>query len=350
MVALVGTSSASATVGPALGAAPEVLRLATGCALLVTVPGGVAEAGIAVAALPGGQSIAVAFAGPLISAAGTMVTLASADVGASGVRVTLSFDGLAQPPVTLTVPGCVVATPASATPTVDLSPPPPAPPPGAPAEGPSPAPAPTPVDPAGQQVTGLADLIAPGPSDAVPSAEPTSAEAPSGAVEPLSAEAPSAEARGGAVGGPAVPLLEPSSAGTTAAAPAPDVLLAQLSAAGPVVVDASLTMGLLSSATLSAGSSPVAGALPQVAPGATAPPDSGAGAPTLKASALPITAASRLLHLGGPTTGADLTTTAVLLAGALAVVVGQAARRPRWAHAPRGVGIRAVIVRASSER
>ena len=152
------------------------------------------------AALPGGQSIAVAFAGPLISAAGTMVALASADVGASGVRVTLSFDGIAQQPVTLAVPGCVVAT--------------------------------------------------------------------------------------------------------TAAEPAPDVLLTQLSTAGPVVVDAPLTMGLTD-------------------------------------SALPITAASRLLHLGGPATGADLTTTAVLLAGALAVVVGQAARRPRWAHVPRGVGIRA---------
>ena len=61
LVALVGTSSAGATAGPAVGAtagpavgaAPEVLPLATGCALLVTVPGGVAEAGIAVAALPG---------------------------------------------------------------------------------------------------------------------------------------------------------------------------------------------------------------------------------------------------------------------------------------------------------
>ena len=56
LVALVGTSSAGATAGPAVGAAPEVLPLATGCALLVTVPGGVAEAGIAVAALPGPTS------------------------------------------------------------------------------------------------------------------------------------------------------------------------------------------------------------------------------------------------------------------------------------------------------
>ena len=309
------------------------------------------------AALPGGQSIAVAFAGPLISAAGTTVALASADVGASGVRVTLTVDGVAQQPVTLSVPGCVAATPGPATPTVDLSPPPPAPPPGTSAEGSTPAP--SAADPAGRQVIGLADLTSRGPSDAVPSTEPPSTEAPS--TEPAPTKAPA-----GSVGGPAVPLLEPPSAGTTAAGYAPDVLLTQLSAAGPVVADASLTVRLLSAspstaarfpislstralsptslsftslspASLSAGSSPVAGALPQVAPPASAPPDSTETlAPT--GSALPITAASRLLHLGRPATGADLTTTAVLLAGALAVVVGQAARRRRWptSHAVSG--------------
>ena len=42
LVALVGTSAAGATAGPALGAAPAVLPLATGCGLLVTVPVGAA--------------------------------------------------------------------------------------------------------------------------------------------------------------------------------------------------------------------------------------------------------------------------------------------------------------------
>ena len=367
LVALVSASAAGATAGPALGAAPTVLPLATGCGLLVTVPVGVAKASIAVAALPGGQSIAVAFAGPLISAVGTTVALASADVGASGVRVTLTLDGVAQQPVTLSVPGCVAATPGPATPTVDLSPPPPAPLPGRPAEGS--APAPSAADPAGRQVTGLADLTSRGPSDAVPSAEPPSAEPPS--TEPAPTKAPA-----GAVGGPAAPLLESPSAGTTAAENTPDVLLTQLSATGPVVADASLTVRLLSAspstaarfpislstralsptslsfaslsltslsptsmspASLSAGSSPVAGALPQVAPPAGAPPHS-TDTPAPTGSALPITAASRLLHLGRPATGADLTTTAVLLAGALAVVVGQAARRRRWptSHAVSG--------------
>ena len=77
LVALVGTAAAGATAGPALGitagpalgatagpalgatavpalgAAPAVLPLVTGCGLLVTIPVGV-QAGIAVAALPGG--------------------------------------------------------------------------------------------------------------------------------------------------------------------------------------------------------------------------------------------------------------------------------------------------------
>ena len=349
LVALVSASAAGATAGPALGAAPTVLPLTTGCGLLVTVPVGVAKAGIAVAALPGGQSVAVAFAGPLISAAGTTVALASADVGASGVRVTLTVDGVAQQPVTLSVPGCVAATPGPATPTVDLSRPPPAPPPGRPAEGS--APAPSAADPAGGQVTGLADLTSRGPS-----AEPPSTEPPS--TEPPSTKAPSTSA----VGGPAFPLLESPSPGTTTAGFAPDVLLTQLSAAGPMVADSWVTVRLLSAspstaarfpislstrapsptslsftslsptslspASLSAGSSPVAGALPQVAPPASAPPDS-TETPAPTGSALPITAAARLLHLGRPATGADLTTTAVLLAGALAVVVGQAARRRR---------------------
>ena len=373
LVALVSASAAGATAGPALGAAPTVLPLATGCGLLVTVPVGVAKASIAVAALPGGQSIAVAFAGPLISAVGTTVALASADVGASGVRVTLTLDGVAQQPVTLSVPGCVAATPGPATPTVDLSPPPLAPPPGMPAEGSEPAP--SAADPAGRPVTDLIDLTSRDPSDAVPSAEPPSTEPPS--TEPAPTKAPA-----GSVGGPAVPLLEPPSAGTTAAKPAPDVLLIQLSAAGPVVAATPLTVRLLSAspstaarfllslstralsptslspaslspaslspaslspaslspASLSAGSSLVAGALPQIAAPASAPPGSGADSPTPTGSALPITAASRLLHLGGPATGADLTTTAVLLAGALAVVVGQAARRRRWptSHAVSG--------------
>ena len=378
LVALVSASAAGATAGPALGAAPAVLPLATGCGLLVTVPVGVARASIAVAALPGGQSIPVAFAGPLISAAGTTVALASADVGASGVRVTLTVDGVAQQPVTLSLPGCVATTPGSATPTVDLSPPPPAPPPGMPAEGS--APAPSAADPAGRPVTDLIDLTSRDPSDAVPSAEPPSTEAPSAeapSTGPPSTEPAPTNPPAGSVGGPAVPLLQPSSAGTTTAKPAPDVLLTQLSAAGPVVAAAPLTVRLLSAspstaarfllslstralsptslsaaslspaslspaalspASLSAGSSPVAGALPQIAPPASAPPDSGADSPTPTGSALPITAASRLLHLGGPATGADLTTTAVLLAGALAVVVGQAARRRRWptSHAVSG--------------
>ena len=377
LVALVGTAAVGATAGPALGitagpalgAAPAVLPLVTGCGLLVTIPVGV-QAGIAVAALPGGQSITVAFAGPLISAAGTTIALAGADVGASGVRVTLTVDGVAQQPVTLFVPGCVAATPAPATPTVGLSPPPRASLPGTPVEGPPLAPAPTPVDPAGRPVTGLADLTSRGPSDAVPSAQPPAAQPPFAeppAAEEQSAETQSAEAPAGAAGGPAVALLEPPSAGPMAAGPGSDVLLTQLFAAGPVAADAPLTVRLLSaspstaarfpaslsaralfpaslspaslSAALSGGSSPVAGALPQVAPPATTPPDSGADAPTLTGSALPITAASRLLRLGGPATGADLTTTGVLLAGALAVVVGQAARRrqrpPRPASSPR---------------
>ena len=370
LVALVGTSAAGTTAGAALGAAPAVLPLTTGCGLLVTVPVGAVQAGLAVAALPGGQPLAVAFTGPLISAAGTTVALASADVGASGVRVTLTVDGVAQQPVTLVLPGCVAAAPGSATPTVDLSPPPPPPSPGTPAEGQSPVPAPSPADSSGRQVTGLAELTSPGPSDAVPSPSSTSQPLsdPLLSAQPLSAQpatdAPSAEPPFADVAGPAVPLLEPPSAGTTTAVSA-NHLVTQLSAAGPVVADAPLAKALLSaspstaarfpaslspaslsSAALAAGSSPVAGALPQVALPATAPPDSG-DASTLTGSELPISAASRLLHLGGPAAGADLATTAVLLAGALAVVVGQAARRRRWAHVTHAVRIGAVTVSAA---